>query len=219
MHKQKAGFYGHVPDIALCQRDRKAYGEPFRREAIRYKDLDMNKEEYSKYFEILELTPDASLSEVRKAYLHLKELYSKESIVTLPIEHEISEDLNEEILQQIEDAYLNLLSLYKEEDITPERDIKKIISDVIIFNGPALREIRERLSIDLRDVALVTKIQMQHLENIELEEYDSLPVDVYVRGYIASYAKYLSLDPKKVADDYMNEYYAWKEARKAKKRR
>jgi hypothetical protein len=179
----------------------------------------MNREDYNKYFEILELSPDSSLKEVRKAYLHLKDLYSKASIVTLPVENEISEDLNEHILQQIEDAYTNLLSLYKEEGRTPERDIKTILSDATIFNGPALREIRERLSIDLRDVALVTKIQIQHLENIELEKYEALPVEVYVRGYVASYAKYLSLDPKKVADDYMNEYYVWKEAQKQKKKK
>ena len=130
----------------------------------------MNQEKYNKYFEILELSPDSSSEEVRKAYLHLKDLYSKASIVTMPVENEISEDLNEHILQQIEDAYTNLLPLFKEEGRTPERDIKNIISDVTIFNGPTLREIREKLSIDLRDVALVTKIQIQHLENIELEK-------------------------------------------------
>ncbi len=179
----------------------------------------MNREEYNKYFEILEISPDSSLTEVRRAYLHLKDLYSKASIVTLPVENEISDNFNEQILLQIEDAYMNLLSLYKEEGSTPERDIKNIISEVIIFNGPAIREIRERLSIDLRDVALVTKIQMQHLENIELEKYESLPVEVYVRGYVTSYAKYLSLDPKKVTDDYMNEYYVWREAQKEKKKK
>ncbi len=180
----------------------------------------MNREEYNKYFEILELSPESSLTEVRRAYLHLKSLYSTTSIVTLPVENEISENLNEQILLQVEDAYQNLLSLYKEEGSAPERDIKNIVSEVTIFNGPALREIRERLSIDLRDVALVTKIQMQHLENIELEKYESLPVEVYVRGYVASYARYLSLDPKKVADDYMNEYHVWKETQeKMKKKR
>jgi hypothetical protein len=179
----------------------------------------MNREECNKYFEILEISPDASLTEVRRAYLHLKDLYSNASIVTLPVENEISDNRNEQILLHIEDAYRSLLSLYKEEGSTPERDIRDIISEVTIFNGPALREIRERLSIDLRDVALVTKIQMQHLENIELEKYDALPVEVYIRGYVASYAKYLSLDPKKVADDYMNEYYVWKEARKQKKKK
>jgi hypothetical protein len=179
----------------------------------------MNREEYSKYFEILELSTDSSLTEVRKAYLHLKDLYSKASIVTLAVENETSEDLNKQILLQVEDAYINLLSLYKEEGRTPERDIKNIVSGVTIFNGPALREIRERLSIDLRDVSLVTKIQIQHLENIELEKYEALPVEVYIRGYVEGYARYLSLDPKKVADDYMSEYYVWKEAQKQKKKK
>jgi len=178
----------------------------------------MNREDYNKYFEILELPPDASLEEVRKAYLHLKDLYSKGSIVTLPVEDEISEGLNSEILLKIEDAYMNLVSLYKE-DGTPQRDTESVLSDATIFNGRALRDLRERLSIDLRDVALVTKIQIQHLENIEFENYEALPAEVYVRGYITSYAKYLSLDPKRVVDDYMKEYHVWKEAQDKKKKK
>ena len=87
----------------------------------------MNREEYNKYFEILELSPESSLTEVRRAYLHLKSLYSTTSIVTLPVENEISENLNEQILLQVEDAYQNLLSLYKEEGSAPERDIKNIL--------------------------------------------------------------------------------------------
>jgi len=179
----------------------------------------MNREESKKYFDALELPPDASLTEVRKAYLHLKDLYSKESIVTLPVEGEVSEDLNDEILQQIEEAYLNLVSLYEEEGVTLKRDTGSVPPDTAVFNGAALKEIREGLAIDLRDVALVTKIQMEHLENIEFDNYEALPVEVYIRGYVTSYARYLSLDAKKVADDYLREYRAWKEARSLKKKK
>jgi len=179
----------------------------------------MNREEYKKHFDTLELSPDASLTEVRKAYLHLKDLYSKESIVTLPVEGEVSEDLNDKILRQIEEAYLNLVSLYQEEGVSLESDTRSVPSGAAIFNGAALKEIREGLSIDLRDVALVTKVQMQHLENIEFDNYEALPVEVYVRGYVTGYAKYLSLDPEKVADDYMREYRAWKEARRSRKKK
>jgi len=179
----------------------------------------MNREGYKKYFDILELSPDASLTEVRKAYLHLKDLYSKESIVTLPVEGEVSEDLNNEILRQVEEAYLNLVSLYKKEEPAVKRERGNLLSDATIFSGSALRPARERLSIGLRDVALVTKIQMQHLENIELDNYEALPVEVYIRGYVKSYAECLSLDSQKVADDYMKEYSAWKEAQKTKKKK
>jgi len=70
----------------------------------------MNQEEFNKYFEILEIPADASLPEVRKAYLALKELYSTASIVTVPFEGDITDEYRTEIVEQIEDAYFNLLN-------------------------------------------------------------------------------------------------------------
>ncbi len=71
----------------------------------------MSREEYHKYLEILELGPDASLVEIKKSYLHLKRLYSTDSIVISPIAEEFPEEKRKEILQQIEGAYTKLLSL------------------------------------------------------------------------------------------------------------
>ena len=179
----------------------------------------MYKENYSKYFEILELAPGASLSEIRKAYMHLKALYSRESIVTLPIEDEISNERKREILRQIDEAYHSLLDLFGKGDTTPDnekgrqlvmKDTKQVVTDIRTFSGQAMREIREKLNIDLRDIALSTRVQTQYLESIELEDFDALPPDAYTRGFVISYAEYLSLDAKKAADDYMKRYRAWK---------
>jgi len=183
------------------------------------------KKDYQKYFEILELSTDASISEIRKSYLHLKDLYSTESIASLPLKDEIPDGRKNEILREIEEAFHNLLVLYDNEGIfeknrrkSPilDKELKKAISDISFFNGQALRQIRERLNIDLHDISLATKIQINNIKNLETEKFDALPPDIYTRGFVVSYAKRLSLDPNKVADDYMSIYNAWKKEHKKK---
>ena len=183
------------------------------------------KKDYQKYFEILELSTDASISEIRKSYLRLKDLYSTESIASLPLEDEIPDGRKNEILREIEEAFHNLLVLYDNEGIfeknrrkSPilDKELKKAISDISFFNGQALRQIRERLNINLHDISLATKIQINNIKNLEAEKFDALPPDIYTRGFVVSYAKRLSLDPNKVADDYMSIYKAWKKEHKKK---
>lgn len=183
------------------------------------------KKDYQKYFEILELSTDASISEIRKSYLRLKDLYSTESIASLPLKDEIPDERKNEILREIEEAFHNLLVLYDNEGIfeknrkkSPilDKELKKAISDISFFNGQALRQIRERLNINLHDISLATKIQINNIKNLEAEKFDALPPDIYTRGFVVSYAKRLSLDPNKVADDYMSIYNAWKKEHKKK---
>jgi lipopolysaccharide export system ATP-binding protein len=90
----------------------------------------MSREEYHKYLEILELGPDASLVEIKKSYLHLKRLYSTDSIVISPIAEEFPEEKRKEILQQIEGAYTKLLSLLEKEDRKILKKEKKIKFDI-----------------------------------------------------------------------------------------
>ena len=59
-------------------------------------------------------------------------------------------------------------------------------------------------------MAVFTKIRKQYFEDIERAKFSSLPSEVYLRGYVMEYAKYLSLDPVKVAEDYLNRYREWK---------
>jgi len=62
----------------------------------------------------------------------------------------------------------------------------------------------------------LTFYEIINIENLEAEKFDALPPDIYTRGFVVSYAKYLSLDPNKVADDYMSIYNAWKIKHKKK---
>jgi cytoskeletal protein RodZ len=186
----------------------------------------MNEENHKKYCEILEIPPDASLWEIKKSYRLLRELYSTESIVTLAAENEMPEGSREEILRQIEEAYSNLIQLFDPESHATDfdrsqrvvdEDVKKAISEIDHFTGPVLKEIREKIKIDLHAIALETKIRIQYLENIEAENFEHLPPAVYTRGFVIAYAKHLSLDFDRVARDFIARYLSWKEATEIKK--
>ena len=186
--------------------------------------------DYNRFFNILELPSNASFQEVEKAYSFLKELYSTEvteSIVLLSVADEISKERKKEILSQIEEAYQNLLILFnKNKDNIKDRPklekrpscfdrkLLKNLPEIATFNGRILRQIRESLKVNLHDIAQATRIPIKQLENIEMERFSALPPRTYSRGFVANYAKYLSLDYKKVVDDYMARYVAWEKENK-----
>jgi cytoskeletal protein RodZ len=55
--------------------------------------------------------------------------------------------------------------------------------------GSILRQARERRQISLAEVAERTKVPQWSLQLIEAGEIDDLPGDVFVRGFIRSYAR------------------------------
>ena len=99
---------------------------------------------------------------------------------------------------------------YKEKPSIANSNIKDFLANITTFSGPILKMIREKLMVELKDIANFTKIRKQYFENIELERFEALPTEVYLRGYVVEYARYLSLDPAGVADDYLARYKAWK---------
>lgn len=185
----------------------------------------MSGEDYKRCLEILELNPGASELEIKKAYLSLKKLYSTDSIVISPIADEFSKEKRQEILEQINEAFTTLMALLKNEQSQLIYGEKTEISgkapdgeegESLSFNGQVLRQIRKKLGIRLYEVALDTKIRLELLKNIELEKFDSLPHEVYLKGHLSNYAKYLLLNPKKVSDDYIRKYKVWKRKIKEK---
>ncbi|MBR2520246.1 MAG: DUF4115 domain-containing protein [Selenomonadaceae bacterium] len=60
--------------------------------------------------------------------------------------------------------------------------------------GNKLREERERQNLSVEDIEQGTSIRALYIEAIENGEYDKLPGEVYTRGFIKNYAKFLGLD-------------------------
>jgi hypothetical protein len=71
--------------------------------------------------------------------------------------------------------------------------------------GSDLRRSRTRREIDLSEVEAATRIRVRFLRAIEEEEWDALPGGVYTRGFIRTYANFLSLDGDRLAEDYRRE--------------
>ena len=74
------------------------------------------------------------------------------------------------------------------------------------YDGARLRRERLRRELDLEQIAVVTKVTPSYLSFIEEDQYEALPAPVYVRGFVAAYARCLGLDAEAVAKSYMERY-------------
>lgn len=68
--------------------------------------------------------------------------------------------------------------------------------------GERLEEARKRKGISLREAAEATKIRSDFLGNIEQNKLDFDLPEIYKRGFLKNYARYLKLDVEKIVTDY-----------------
>lgn len=76
--------------------------------------------------------------------------------------------------------------------------------------GERFRKIRSDRRISLREVSRATKIQVKYLEAIEAGAYDRLPAEVYVKGFLRSYAGYLGVPEDAILKLYERERHIQK---------
>ncbi len=60
--------------------------------------------------------------------------------------------------------------------------------------GERLNKLRSEKRITLGEVSKSTRIQVKYLEYLESGRFEKLPADVYVKGFLRSYAQYLGMD-------------------------
>ncbi|MFH1558894.1 MAG: helix-turn-helix domain-containing protein, partial [Patescibacteria group bacterium] len=71
--------------------------------------------------------------------------------------------------------------------------------------GELLKKEREEAGLGEEKVVAALRVRKDYLEKIESDNYDELPPDVYVRGFLRNYAKLLDLDEKKVIEVYKHQ--------------
>ncbi|HXX82038.1 MAG TPA: RodZ domain-containing protein [Thermodesulfovibrionales bacterium] len=68
-----------------------------------------------------------------------------------------------------------------------------------------MKEKREELGVDLKEVAHTLRIQYEYLKALENNDFKKLPPDVYTRAYIREYARFLTIDPAILLDEYTKQ--------------
>jgi cytoskeleton protein RodZ len=68
--------------------------------------------------------------------------------------------------------------------------------------GERLEEARKRKGISIREAAEATKIRGDYLHKYENNQFDIKLPEIYVRGFLRTYATYLKLSGDKIINDY-----------------
>jgi len=76
--------------------------------------------------------------------------------------------------------------------------------------GERFRKIRSDRRISLSEVSRATKIRVKYLEAIEEGAYDRLPAEVYVKGFLKSYAGHLGVPEEAILKLYERERHIQK---------
>ncbi len=71
--------------------------------------------------------------------------------------------------------------------------------------GERLKRIRARKRISIKEVSKRTRIQTNYLEFLEEGEYDKLPADVYVKGFLKELADYANISESSLLKLYQKE--------------
>jgi hypothetical protein len=74
--------------------------------------------------------------------------------------------------------------------------------------GNSLREARVRQGLDFPQAELGTKIRSKYLRALEEEDFDVLPAETYVKGFLRAYAEFLGLDGQLYVEEYESRFVA-----------
>src|SRR6266511_2924176 len=92
--------------------------------------------------------------------------------------------------------------------------------DAAVFEiGNSLREARLRQGLDFPEIEQGTKIRAKYLRALEDEQFEVLPAQTYVKGFLRSYAEYLGLDGQLYVDEYNSRFVVGEEESPARPRR
>ena len=72
--------------------------------------------------------------------------------------------------------------------------------------GNSLREARLRQGLEFPRIETETKIRGKYLRALEEEQFEVLPGDTYVKGFLRTYADYLGLEGQLYVDEYNSRF-------------
>jgi flagellar biosynthesis protein FlhG len=185
------------------------------------------------HYELLEVPPTASFEDIRRANRRIRDVYGAESVAISGLYDPASLEAVHRRLDLAYTTLMDAakrkeydFDLFPEgvplppaapssegvprattrADDSPAAGVRPAMPDLgprTDFSGAILRQVREALGIELREIAERSKIGMAYLQAIEDERFTKLPAPVYVRGFLAEYARLLGLDVERVQDSYL----------------
>jgi flagellar biosynthesis protein FlhG len=186
-------------------------------------------------YDVLGIPRTAGDDEIRRAYKRQREIFRDESLPIVSLVDEPGVTAEQARIMEAYDTLLDParkraydLSIFPDDEPLSDRpeerqqgpsaaelaamqaELAREISPETQFSGALLMRAREAHGIELRDIAQQTKISPMHLSAIEAEDFDGLPAQVYVSGFLKQIAKVLGLDPAQVAKTYLKRYRAAK---------
>lgn len=72
--------------------------------------------------------------------------------------------------------------------------------------GNSLHEARARRGVSLPSAEAATKIRAKYLKALEEEQFDALPAQTYVKGFLRTYAEFLGLEGQLYVDEYNSRF-------------
>ncbi len=84
--------------------------------------------------------------------------------------------------------------------------------------GEKLKKIRKKSGISLAEMSVKTKIKQDYLKKIESNSFEKMPFDVYIKGFLRSYAKHLNLSSEKIIAQFNKEVGVRKNVRRYRKK-
>ena len=175
----------------------------------------MDEESLQASFDLFGLSTEASLGEVERSFLELRNLYSEESLATYSL---LDDAERQEKLEALHKAYDRILrarspapdvveDLEQKETFAAEPTEVRIDADPQQNPGMFLQQSRQAMRLSLQDVAARTKVRSSLLQSIEEQRFDFLPAPVYLRGFLKEFARLVKVpDAKALIDAFMTLY-------------
>ncbi|MBI3594977.1 MAG: helix-turn-helix domain-containing protein [Nitrospirae bacterium] len=181
----------------------------------------MKRPQDSNYYELLEISQNATPQEIEAAYSLARKTYKDKNLSTRSL---FSEEERQWLWQKMDEAYqvLSDLDRRKSYDIFLEKGSdspnpwvpgrKKEDCEMPFIpeevNGQFLKNLRETKGTTLQNMVSQTRIAINYLIAIEGDQFKNFPPEVYLKSYLNEYAKYLKVDASKLTPAYMRHYHA-----------
>jgi curved DNA-binding protein CbpA len=187
-------------------------------------------------YDLLEIEPYTPEEEIRKSYKGLRERFDPNRMVAYGL---YSRAQSEALIKELDQAFqilidpmqrqaydqntfpdgLPSIKSIQDHDNAFSMRIQPLISESNIndriagkmITGSLLKDLRDYFNISIDELHERTKITRHTLHCIEIEDYESLPALVYLRGFLKEIAKALSLPIERCVHEYSQGYQSWYE--------